>query len=79
MAPGSLILTQLPEFAAAFKQPCDRRAAEVFQLLPWAMISEEIQNGVRHRELGLQIIVNEIIGVMPGQKWFEPYTVSPMS
>ena len=39
MAPCSLIHTQLQEFAAAFEQPCDRSAAEVIQLLPYALVS----------------------------------------
>jgi hypothetical protein len=47
--PRSLILTQLEELAAAFKQPCNGSGAEIFQLLPWAIGSEEIKNGMWHR------------------------------
>jgi hypothetical protein len=81
-APCSLIFTQMKKFTAAFKQPCDRSAAEIFQLLPWAMVPEEIQYGMRHRELGLPIFVSEICGVMPSSEtamWFEPRSVSAVS
>jgi hypothetical protein len=46
------------------------------------MVPEEIQNGMRHRELGLPIFVSEICGVMPSSEtamWFEPRSVSAMS